>query len=121
MAKERYVIGKDFNTKDWFVYDNKTDSYICRDTENKCKQFVENLINGGTVMNIGVITRQMAQEFYRDLCGTVYGDANKNSQGIMSVGLIADRMKIPFEKAEEFCDAMIKYDITERTMGMVIV
>ena len=67
------------------------------------------------------ITKEMAQEFYRDLCGTVYGDFTKNSQGIMSIGLIADHMAIPYLKAYAFCNAMIKYGITERQNGLVVV
>lgn len=67
------------------------------------------------------ITKEMAKEFYRDLCGTVYGDANKNCGGVMSVALIADHMKISIEKANAFCDAMIEYRITERSNGMIIV
>lgn len=72
-------------------------------------------------MNKNKITKEMAKEFYRDLCGTVYGDASKNSQGIMSVALIADHMRITTEKANEFCNAMIKYGITERSNGMIVV
>lgn len=42
--KERYYVGKDFNTKDWFVYDNETDRYICwGKTEQACNEFVERL------------------------------------------------------------------------------
>ena len=67
------------------------------------------------------ITESKAKEFYRDLCGTVYGNANKNSQGVMSIGLIADHMKISNDKAEEFCNAMIKYGVTERQNGMIVV
>ena len=67
------------------------------------------------------ITKQQAKEFYRDLCGTVYGDANKNCGGIMNIALIADHMRINIEKADVFCNAMIKYGITERSNGMVIV
>jgi len=67
------------------------------------------------------ITKEMATEFYRDLCGTVYGDPNKNSGGVMSIGLIADHMKISIEKANDFCNAMIKYGITERQGGMIVV
>lgn len=67
------------------------------------------------------ITKEQAKEFYRDLCGTVYGNANKTCQGIMTVGLIADHMKISFEKAKEFCDAMIRYGITQKSNGMIIV
>ena len=67
------------------------------------------------------ITKTMAKEFYRDLCGTVYGDANRNSQGVMSIGLIADHMGISIEKANGFCNAMIKYGITERQNGMIVV
>ena len=67
------------------------------------------------------INEQQAKEFYRDLCGTVYGDANKNSQGIMSIGLIAEHMCISIEKANDFCQAMINYGITERQNGMIVV
>lgn len=37
---ERYVIGQDFNTKDWFVYDNETDRNIWFDTEEQAMQYV---------------------------------------------------------------------------------
>ena len=38
---ERYVIGQEFNTKDWFVYDNVTDRNLCRcNTEEECIKFV---------------------------------------------------------------------------------
>ena len=67
------------------------------------------------------ITKGQAKEFYRDLCGTVYGNANKNSCGVMSIGLIADHMNISIEKANAFCDALIKYKITERQSGMIVV
>lgn len=67
------------------------------------------------------ITKNQAKEFYRDLCGTVYGNANKNCGGIMPVALIADHMKISVEKANAFCNAMVKYGITERSNGMIIV
>lgn len=37
----RYVIGKDFNTKDWWVYDNETNWYICRcDTKEEAMEFI---------------------------------------------------------------------------------
>ena len=37
----RYVIGKDFNTQDWFVYDNDTDRYVCWcNTEQEAQEFV---------------------------------------------------------------------------------
>ena len=67
------------------------------------------------------ITKPQAEEFYRDLCGTVYGDSSKNSQGIMSVGLIADHMRISIERANAFCNAMIRYGVTERQGGKVVV
>lgn len=42
MVKERYVIGKNFNTKDWWVYDNNIDKYIyfC-DSEEEAKEYVK--------------------------------------------------------------------------------
>ena len=40
-CKERYVIGKSFNTKDFFVYDNKKDCYVCWcDTEEEAEEYV---------------------------------------------------------------------------------
>ena len=68
-----------------------------------------------------MITKGMAKEFYRDLCGTVYGNADINSQGIMSAALIADHMKMPIEKANEFLDACRRYGITERQGGAWVV
>ena len=50
------------------------------------------------------ITKNQAKKFYRDLCGTVYGNANKNSCGVMSIGLIADHMRISIEKANAYCN-----------------
>lgn len=50
--KERYVIGKDFNTKDWFVYDNETDKYICFcDTEEEAEKYVTKICKE-MIMNI---------------------------------------------------------------------
>lgn len=72
-------------------------------------------------MQMRVITEKQAKEFYRDLCGTVYGDCNKTSQGVMSEKLIADHMKITVEESIDFCNAMIKYGITERQSGMIVV
>lgn len=38
----RYVIGQDFNTKDWWVYDNETNQYICFfDTEEEANEWVK--------------------------------------------------------------------------------
>ena len=68
-----------------------------------------------------LITKEMAKEFYRDLCGTVYGNADKNCQGVMSVELIAEHMQISVDKANDFCVAMIKYSITEKQNGMIVV
>lgn len=67
------------------------------------------------------ITKEQAKNFYRDLCGTVYGDTGKNSQGIMSIELIATHMRISNVEAENFCDAMITHGITERSYGMIVV
>ena len=41
---EKYIIGQDFNTKDWFVYDDETNKYICWcDTEKEAKDFVDKM------------------------------------------------------------------------------
>ena len=67
------------------------------------------------------ITKAMAREFYRDLCGTVNGDANKTNQGIMSEEMIAERMNMPIEQVNAFLDACRKYTITERQGGAWVV
>ena len=72
-------------------------------------------------MSKPTITKPQATEFYRDLCGTVYGNANKNSQGIMNIPMIAHHMSISIDRAEEFCNAMIKFGITEKQGGMIVV
>lgn len=67
------------------------------------------------------ITIEQANEFYRDLCGTMYGDCNKTCQGTMTVELIAERMEMDLERAKDFCNAMIEYGITERQGGGIVV
>lgn len=68
-----------------------------------------------------MITKEMAKEFYRDLCGTVYGNANATCGGIMSEELIADHMKISVDRAREFLWACANYGITERQGGAWVV
>lgn len=67
------------------------------------------------------ITRQQAQGFYADLCGTYNGSANKTGQGIASVSHIAESMGIAESKANEYCNAMMQYGITERQNGKVVI
>lgn len=67
------------------------------------------------------ISKGMAKEFYRDLCGTVYGDCNKNCQGIMSAEHIADLMGMTVEHATDFLYACTRYGITERQGGAWVV
>lgn len=69
----------------------------------------------------GKVTKQQAKEFYRKLCVTVYGNENQNCCGIMPVALIADHMEVSIEKANLYCNAMVKHGITERSNGMIIV
>ena len=72
-------------------------------------------------MNKPTITESQAKEFYRDLCGTVYGNSNKNCQGVMNIPMIAQHMNIDIDEAEELCNAMIKFGITEKQSGMIVV
>ena len=67
------------------------------------------------------ITKAQATEFYHDLCGTYNGNANKTCQGVASINHIAETMEITKEKATEFCNAMIKYGITERQGGRIVI
>lgn len=61
MVDERYVIEKDFNTKDWWVYDNKIDKYIyiC-DSEEEAKKYVKRCevlkkLVGGRYVNLELL------------------------------------------------------------------
>ena len=74
-----------------------------------------------SILREGKVTKQQAKEFYKKLCDTVYGNENQNCCGIMPIVLIAEHMNISIEKANIFCNAMVKYRITERTNGMIIV
>lgn len=48
--EERYVIGQDFNTKDWFVYDNIEDRNVCwAESEDEAKDAVKRLIETGSI------------------------------------------------------------------------
>ena len=43
---DRYDIYKDFNTKDYYIYDNETDQNICRcDTEKECYEYIERILS----------------------------------------------------------------------------
>lgn len=67
------------------------------------------------------ITKQQATKFYRDLCGTYNGNANKTCQGVASVDHIAESMNIDTWTATIYCDALIKYAITERQNGKIVI
>lgn len=44
--KGRFVVGRDFNTKDWWVYDDNTDSQTYYfDTEEEANDFVDTIVN----------------------------------------------------------------------------
>lgn len=70
---------------------------------------------------MGKITGNQARAFYRDLCGTVYGDPDRNSNGVMSEKLIADHMGISVERAAEFMWACAEHHITERQGGAWVI
>jgi hypothetical protein len=68
-----------------------------------------------------MLNKNTAKEFYRDLCGTYNGNANKTCQGIASAEHIAQTMDIPVGLATIMCEAMIRYGITERQGGGYVI
>lgn len=68
-----------------------------------------------------MITKEMATEFYRDLCGVYNGNANKTCQGIANAAHIAETMNISPNMVDEFCAAMVQYGITERQGGGYVI
>lgn len=105
-----YFIGDEFKLDgDYYV-----EVWLTKETSTRIGYFKkEHFVN--------FVSEQQAKEFYRDLCGTVYGDCNKNSQGIMSVEMIADHMKMSVERANDFLWACARYGITERQGGAWVV
>lgn len=67
------------------------------------------------------ITYEQAEHFYHKLCCKIYGDSNKCCGGVMSEELIASHMNIDISTVKDYCKAMIKYHITERQGGMIVV
>lgn len=69
----------------------------------------------------GYITKKQAKEFYTNLREICFENKNTSNQGIMCETHIADLMGISEERANAFCTAMIKYGITERQGGKIVV
>lgn len=67
------------------------------------------------------ITKTMAVGFYADLCGTYNGSPTRYGQGVASVFHIAEKMHITQEQAEAYCSALIRYGITERQGGRIVI
>lgn len=68
------------------------------------------------------ITKGQASEFMRDLRGTMYAAFDGTSENrTVSVMTIANVMEMTFQKAYEFCEAMVRYGITQKVCGMYVV
>ncbi len=73
--EERYVVGQDFNTKDWFVYDNVRDENVCwAKTEEEANLYVK---NGNTL--------GLTRERYEQLLA-LYGDAEEVAEKVSEWG-----------------------------------
>lgn len=73
------------------------------------------------VKNIDSVSKVQAQEFYRNLCIKYNGKENCTCRGIADVGHIAKSMHISYEESEKLCNAMIKYGVTERQGGGIVI
>lgn len=69
----------------------------------------------------GEITPDRAASFYIDLCEKVYGKPGEKCGGIMCVDMIAEHMGVSVERANEFCNEMIRDGITELQSGLIVV
>jgi hypothetical protein len=68
------------------------------------------------------ITKAQANEFMRDLRGTMYAAFDGASENrIVSVITIANVMEMNIRKAYEFCEAMVRHGITQKVHGMYVV
>lgn len=100
-------------------YSRETGRFYTYDLSKEAKRKVSKILRA--TLREGKVTKQQAKEFYKKLCDIVYGNENQNCCGIMPVVLIAEHMDISIEKANMFCNAMVKYRITERADGMIII
>lgn len=65
--------------------------------------------------------KNQVREFWRDLMGTLWGDADTTTHGIMSAALIADHMGMTEEVAEKWLWEAVKYGYTDRQGGGFVV
>ena len=93
-----------------------------------CEQLAERLgypidtIDVYSNFSENLITETQAKEFWRDLMGTLWGDAKtKATHGIMSADLIADHMNISIEKAEAFLWKCVDLGLSDRQGGAFVV
>jgi len=71
-AEERYTIGQDFNTKDWFIYDNNLEKNICYcNTEEEAKERIKKLPKTN-------LPDGYKWEHYEDGSGSIIGPDNKS-------------------------------------------
>jgi len=69
--EERYVVGQQFNTKDWFVYDKNLDRIICYcDTEGEAKEYIKKL-------PISNLPEGYKWQHFEDGSGSILGPDNK--------------------------------------------
>lgn len=60
---EGYVIGKDFNTKDWFVYEDATDSYLNYfDTEKEAEDWLKEKIKRDRVRRPKTVEEKIKEQ-----------------------------------------------------------
>lgn len=100
-------------------YSRETGGFYTYGISKEEKRKVTKLIKA--TLKEGKVTKQQAKEFYKKLCYKAYGNAEMNCCGIMPVALIADHMEVSIEKANLYCNAMVRHGITERANGMLIV
>ena len=110
--EERYVIGQDFNTKDWFVYDNVEDRNICwADTEAEAKDAVSHItkfyaINEGDTV---IMAKDNVVMVYNVLEGKYV---------IHNELLLPYPLKGRLRRVVDFEEVKTRYDDTQRTIAM---
>lgn len=68
------------------------------------------------------ITEGQAKEYWRDLIGAFYhGKQPKGNTGILYVFGVANWLDVTEERATEICNAWVKYGITERQGGGIVI
>lgn len=67
------------------------------------------------------VSEKEAREFYSQLCWIYNGSENRVKMHLATLGSISVKASVPLDRAEELCDAMLRYGITNIHDRMIVI